>query len=408
MNTIALIKDLKPYEGRITDIDTHEMMPAQEWINHFGDEVREIAEYFLERGEDESINPNTANVPAYRGDTALIDADIVNVKGPRSPGAVNPARRVEVMDAMGVSRQLMYPTGLAVFTMNLYKFAHDPSFMSNITGDRLAKAKRWIDLHNEWMIEAGKLSDRVRPVPVLYGDTPEELIGRAKHFLDNGIRAVWFFPAGELPGGRSPAHPDLDPLWAMLAEADCAATVHVAGDGKFFNTTDWRDAPAFEGFVRHAEINFDPWFLATLHQPYQNFLTVMLLGGVFERHPTLRFGVIECGAYWAGPMIRRLDMWYATGHKVASAHDVPTTYRLPQPPSSYLKRNVRVTPYVFEDFSKDMEWYDIEDVVCFSTDYPHIEGGKNAFDTFNKRIARFCDATAEKFFVTNGQLLLPD
>jgi predicted TIM-barrel fold metal-dependent hydrolase len=235
------------------------------------------------------------------------------------------------------------------------------------------------------------------------------MIGRARHFLRNGVRALWIFPSGELPGGRSPAHPDLDPLWAMLAEADCAATLHIAGEGNFFRTEGWRAAPAFQGFARHGEVNMDPWHLQTMHQPHENFLVAMVLGGVFERHPTLRFGLIELGAFWVGPLMRSLDLWHAVGSRAEqqAPEGAPETYRLPEPPSFYLRRNVRVTPYIFEDFSKDIEWYGVEDMLCFSTDYPHVEGGRNAFDTFNRRIARFGEAVAEKFFVTNGQLLLP-
>ena len=36
--------------------------------------------------------------------------------------------------------------------------------------------------------------------------------------IDNGVRAVWI-PSAALPGGVSPAHPVLDPLYSLLAAA---------------------------------------------------------------------------------------------------------------------------------------------------------------------------------------------
>jgi len=411
MEAIALPQELKRFEGKITDIDTHEMMPAQVWVEKFGPDVQFLADYFIKHGEGEDEHLNTTNVVGFEGDILPIDKDVVNIKGSRAPGSVEPERRLDVMDAMGISRQLMYPTGHTMRAINILRFRERPGFMPGVEGDRIAMAKRAIDLFNAWAIEVQKTSDRIRPVAVLYGDTPEELIARVRHFVDNGIRAVWIFPAGEPLGGRSPAHPDLDPMWAALAEANCAATIHVAGDGKFFASDVWRDAPAFEGFVQHVEISRDPWFLATLHKAFENFLTVMILGGVFDRHPTLRFGVIECAAHWVGPMIRRLDMFNKLNNNLASkdqSHFTKELYRLPHPPSFYLKRNVRVTPFVFEDFAFDIKNYGLEDVLAFSTDYPHVEGGRNAAKTFYDKVSVLGEEVTEKFFVTNGQLLLPD
>jgi predicted TIM-barrel fold metal-dependent hydrolase len=301
----------------------------------------------------------------------------------------------------------MFPSFLGGFAMNLYKDAPDTSFMAAITGDRLAKAKRYIEIYNDWAIQSAAISDRVRPVAVVFGETPKAMYDRAKHLLDNGIRAVWIFPAGELPGGKSPAHPDHDPLWAMLAEADCAVTVHISGAGNYLRESGWNDAPAFEGHIQHIEISRDPWFLATLHHPFENFLTVMVLGGVFDRHPRLRFGVIELTSYWVGPLIRRLDLWYNSGNSVNNPMG-SKAYRLPEPPSFYFKRNVRVTPFVFEDVAKDITQYGLEDILCFSTDYPHVEGGKNCLQTFYDKVAPLGDEITEKFFVSNGEWLLPD
>jgi len=40
----------------------------------------------------------------------------------------------------------------------------------------------------------------------------------ARELIDNGVRAIWM-PSGMLPGGKSPAHPDLDPFWTMMEDA---------------------------------------------------------------------------------------------------------------------------------------------------------------------------------------------
>ena len=44
----------------------------------------------------------------------------------------------------------------------------------------------------------------------------------ARKMIDQGIRAVWLMSSVP-PGGVSPAHSSLDPLWSLLADADVAA-----------------------------------------------------------------------------------------------------------------------------------------------------------------------------------------
>jgi predicted TIM-barrel fold metal-dependent hydrolase len=129
----------------------------------------------------------------------------------------------------------------------------------------------------------------------------------------------------------------------------------------------------------------------------------MVVGGVMERHPGLRVGVIELGAWWIGPLMEGLDLWYANS-KTFNLLDERST---PQPPSHYIRRNVRVTPYSFEDVGALITKYDLADMLCFSTDYPHLEGGKGVFNRMYKTLAHLGGRVVEKYFVTNGEWLFP-
>ena len=50
----------------------------------------------------------------------------------------------------------------------------------------------------------------------------------------------------------------------------------------------------------------------------------------------------------------------------------------------------------------------IGSVLTFSSDYPHVEGGKNAFSAFYNNLKDLGPATLEDFFVNNGRLLFAD
>jgi hypothetical protein len=78
-------------------------------------------------------------------------------------------------------------------------------------------------------------------------------------------------------------------------------------------------------------------------------------------------------------------------------------------PSEYINRNVRVAPYDWEPIEMYFDRYpQIADTYCFSTDYPHSEGGKHVKRRLYERLAPLGEETVRKFFVENGNLLLPD
>jgi predicted TIM-barrel fold metal-dependent hydrolase len=235
-------------------------------------------------------------------------------------------------------------------------------------------------------------------------ESPAALVSYVQPFIDQGIRAV-HLNAGYPPGGRSPAHPDLDPFWELLAQRNVACLVHVGGEKTFLRSMEWSKAPAFKpGKVESIEIGLEPYTFSTLSLPYCNWLACMTLGGVFERHPALRFGAIEVGAAWFGPFVEQLDMWardvYATRLK-------PFISRLP---SEYMATNVRVTPFnVFERVGDYLRQYPhLRDCYCYSTDYPHVEGAVESKYRLYDQVAPLGEETVSKFFVENARLLLPE
>ena len=78
-------------------------------------------------------------------------------------------------------------------------------------------------------------------------------------------------------------------------------------------------------------------------------------------------------------------------------------------PSDYIARNVRVTPFHFEPVDHYLDLYPkMIDVLSYSSDYPHIEGGQHSAQIYNDCTERLGVEIAERFFVRNGEWLLPD
>jgi hypothetical protein len=82
-------------------------------------------------------------------------------------------------------------------------------------------------------------------------------------------------------------------------------------------------------------------------------------------------------------------------------------FRLAGPPSSYIKRNVRVSCFDFEPVNTYIQRYGIEDVYCFASDYPHLEGGKDPVGSFYGSLAPLGEPVLEKFFLRNAEWILP-
>jgi predicted TIM-barrel fold metal-dependent hydrolase len=188
-----------------------------------------------------------------------------------------------------------------------------------------------------------------------------------------------------------------------MTKNDIAVCLHVGADQPL-RSREWGNAPVFSGFRLLSEFSVDPWSLSVNYLTTQNFLTTMVVGGVFERHPELRFGVIETGGYWIGPTCEQMDMWY----EHSASFGTEKSFRLPRRPSDYVRRNVRVSCFDFEPVDTYIRRYGLEDVLCFATDYPHIEGGTNPAGKWLARLAPLGSDTVRKFFVTNGRWLLPD
>src|ERR1700728_4631861 len=106
------------------DPDTHEQMPAQACAREIGPIMEDLAHHWMNNGLSCNDERNHPNVPGYTADDKPITAETIwSQKGCASPGSVDIRRRLEVMDAMGIRRQLMFPTAglFAIYFLYLHE-----------------------------------------------------------------------------------------------------------------------------------------------------------------------------------------------------------------------------------------------------------------------------------------------
>jgi predicted TIM-barrel fold metal-dependent hydrolase len=134
--------------------------------------------------------------------------------------------------------------------------------------------------------------------------------------------------------------------------------------------------------------------MAICYPPMQTLAT-MIIDGVLERFPRLMVGVIEQGAGWVPGWMRSMDSAAEAFRK-----NEERLQRLSLRPSEFVKRQVRVTPYPHEDAGWIVE--QAGDEVClFSSDYPHVEGGRNPLGRFERSLADVSEEARQRFYCDN-------
>ncbi len=363
---------LAAVHGRINDLDSHMQVPISRWAEVFGDATARFGERF-------------AGIPLFDAtDEPELTADSVwNTKGTAAPGASTPEGRLAAMDVMGIERQLIFPQ--VVLAM--------PAWSAHPTAG--AVLREYNDAVLRWTV-AGR--GRLRPTALLNLTTIEGAIAEAERVASGGARAV-FIQDAIPPGGYSPAAPEVDRLWAVLAEAGLPAAFHIGGQQGFFASDAWPEADLLRpGTFSNGE-PVGPHMLATMHLAAQNYLAAMLFGGVFDRHPGLRIGVIELGAMWVGPFVDFLEDRLQRSRRLRDG--------LKRRPTEIFVDQIRVTPFYWERTARQIERYGMPEVYAFSTDFPHPDGGTDPIGRMAADIEPLGADAVEAFFVGNAELLLP-
>ena len=195
------------------------------------------------------------------------------------------------------------------------------------------------------------------------------------------------------PPGFSASHRELDPLWAVAQDAGVPILFHVGGEEKMHRDYLENGLPFVKDFHGGDENFTSLTFMAIPLSVWQT-LSALVIDGVFDRFPRLKFGAIELGASWLPSLMKFLDSGVAAFGKEERLQ------RLSGTPSEILRRQFRVTPYPHEDVRWIME-NSGEDMVLFSSDFPHVEGGRNPLKRFGDNLAGVDERLKRKFYRDN-------
>jgi len=268
----------------------------------------------------------------------------------------DPATRDAILDREGVAAEVLFPDADVLGTGRL---AASPfgSGLGSGAGVDPANVQAGARAHNRWLADFCATNPHrrigVAVVPVTAG--VEAAVAQVHAAAEAGLRGImiptrWF---------EAPAYIDLsyDPVWAACAETGLVVHTH-SGAGP-------ADYPLGPGFL--AIYAAEAWWWAA--RPFW----VLVLSGVFARHPGLRYSIAENGAWWVPDIVTRMNEKWDGAHNTRKFGDA-FRVDLPLRPGDYVDRNcffAASTPGIDEIERRHAIGVDN---LLWGNDLPHPEG----------------------------------
>ena len=189
-------------------------------------------------------------------------------------------------------------------------------------------------------------------------------------------------------------------MWARAQEAGVPIVFHVGGTGTLVDPNYFVNGKPVPPDFHGGEENFRSVDYMGIPVPPAQTLATLIFDGVLEAFPDLRIGVIEQGAIWVPSWLRQMESAFEAFRR----HE-ERLQALSLRPSDYVHRQCRFTPYPTEDVGWIVEQGGA-DLVLFSSDYPHVEGGRKPLERFEASLGDCRRRGAPP--VLHRQLPLPD
>ncbi len=294
--------------------------------------------------------------------------------------------RPRALDLLGFSSQLVFNT---FHNRRLHDWEH---------GGDLDLAYGTARAHNRGMTEFCSIDPRLLPscyVPLADFDRAAAMAAEAV-----AMGAAALLIASGCPAGHSPSHIALDPVWATAQAAGIPVVFHVGGTGDLVDPAYFRNGRPVPPDFHGGEENFRSVDYMGIPGPPAQALATMIFDGVLDRFPELRIGVIEQGAIWVPSWLRQMESAFE-----AFARHEERLRALSLRPTDYVRRQIRFTPYPTEDVGWIIDQAGPE-VCLFSSDYPHVEGGRRPIERFEASLGDAPEAIRRRFYCDNFRDLM--
>jgi predicted TIM-barrel fold metal-dependent hydrolase len=249
-------------------------------------------------------------------------------------GAYRGKERLPYMDQDGIAAELIYASVGMGISMH-----RDPVYKD---------ACMWA--YNRWLAEmCSEAPNRILPLAQTAVLSVDDGIGDFQRAKDMGFVGMM------MPGDavyEDYDHPDYDALWECATDLDLPICFHILTSraGSMHAETRGHALNNFLGIIRAV----------------QDVVGLMVLGGVFERHPKLKLVVAESDAGWLPHYMYRMD------HAARMNAEDGIIKGLSKLPSEYIRANVYAT---FQDDLTAYHTFNLfpYDHLLWASDFPHTD-----------------------------------
>jgi len=266
------------------------------------------------------------------------------------------AERMADLESDGVIAEVIFPNTVPPFYDTAFHISPPPQ------PDQYALRRAGTRAHNRWLAEfCAEAPGRRAGIGLIHLNDIDDAIEDVQWIAEHGLRGGVLLP---LPAPDDihlkPLYsPDYDRLWAVIQDCNLVINHHAGQGGPRYGSDPGADA------------------LWVLEMPFfvQRGYCQLILGGVFERFPELRYILTESGCAWAPSLLRRMDGVHM-GMKAGMMGEVDysKSQALPEPPSFYARRNCWYgASFPSPQDIKGREFVGVDRII-WGNDYPHYEG----------------------------------
>lgn len=288
--------------------------------------------------------------------------------------------REALMTAQGVDRCVLFPAGPAMGAEHY--LADTDALYAN-----LMSFNRWYD--EAWGFDG----PRIYATPLLSFRDLDRAVELTDDIVRRGARVV-FIPTGPA-GGRSPADPYFDPVWARLNEAHVTVALHIQATWYFDALSPaWGLDPDPGSWHMSAW----QWMNVMGERAAIDTISALIFDNLFGRFPDLRLLVAEHGASWLPHTLEHMDKSRGMGRNGPWIGG-----QLAARPSEIFHEFCRVTPFPEDDVPAIVAGLGGRSrCIVMGSDFPHAEGIAEPAD-FSKLLEGLTDEQKEGILRENAR-----
>ncbi len=247
--------------------------------------------------------------------------------------------RLQDLQRDGITAEVIYPNQ----SLGLY-MSPEPAYQMAVA-----------QAYNDWASEHfGPYRERFAPVGIVPVTDITAAVREVERAAKLGYRSVKVPITQRALPYNQPAY---EPLWAVLAETGLVLAFHAFTNSEDAYPEDWGEDEGVGGALD---------FMAMRMADGQHPVSQLISGGVCDRHPTLKFVIVECGAGWLAWLLYVLD-------EQAEKKHMWIRPRLSLKPSEFFARQGCIT-FTDDPIALRNIAFTGADCLLWGSDYPHDEG----------------------------------